>query len=271
VFAEIGREFARFMATVPVDAGDDSLAFLAFAAGLRPGPPPDGQDYLREAFAHYQRQRLESDASAQAAWILLANLKIGLHEQTRLQPQIVAAVNAPIVTAEDLGARMLHALVPGSRTWPRIAHDPLAKVIGWMASRVRRDAVKATQEVVTHLPRDLRHEVRLVPARRHAVRREGLVRAPPADALHRPPVPRVCRLGVAVRTTVHASAGRKFPVGCRAGRRALMTCFVHDAPYPAAGGADVTVAVRTRSFGAGIGASAPDAIAPDVRVGDARR
>ena len=149
VFAEIGREFARFMATVPVDAGDDSLAFLGFAAGLRPGPPPDGQDYLREAFAHYQQQRLESDASAQAAWILLANLKIGLHEQTRLQPQIVAAVNAPIVTAEDLGARVLHALLPGSRTWPRIAHDPLAKVIGWMASRVRRDAVKATQEVVT--------------------------------------------------------------------------------------------------------------------------
>ncbi len=44
VFEEIGREFARFMATVPVDAREDSEAFLAFAAGLRPGPPPDGQD-----------------------------------------------------------------------------------------------------------------------------------------------------------------------------------------------------------------------------------
>ncbi len=98
VFAEIGREFARFMAMVPVDAREDSPAFLAFAAGLRPGPPPDGQDYLREAFAHYQQQRREADAGARAGWILLANLKIGLHEQTRLQPEIVAAVNAPIVT-----------------------------------------------------------------------------------------------------------------------------------------------------------------------------
>jgi len=149
VFAEIGREFARFMATVPVDAATESPEFLSFAAGLRPGPPPDGQDYLREAFVHYQQQRRESDPGVRAALILLANLKIGLHEQTRLQPQIVAAVNAPIVTAEDLGARVLHALLPGSRRWPRVAHDPLAKVIGWMAARVRRDAIKATQEVVT--------------------------------------------------------------------------------------------------------------------------
>ena len=104
VFAEIGREFARFMAMVPADATEESPEFAAFAAGLRSGWPPDGQDLLREAFAHYQRQRREPDAGARAAWILLANLKIGLHEQTRLQPQIVAAVDAPIVTAEDLGA-----------------------------------------------------------------------------------------------------------------------------------------------------------------------
>ena len=44
VFAEIGREFARFMAAVPIDARVDLPEFLAFAAGLRPGPPPDGQD-----------------------------------------------------------------------------------------------------------------------------------------------------------------------------------------------------------------------------------
>ncbi len=150
VFAEIGHAFARFMAMVPADAREDSPEFLAFAAGLRPGPPPDGQDYLREAFAHYQQQRREADASARAAWILLANLKIGLHEQTRLQPEIVAAVNAPIVTVEDLGARILHVLLPSSRRWPRIAHDPVATVVGWLASRVRKEAVRVTQEVVTH-------------------------------------------------------------------------------------------------------------------------
>ncbi len=149
VFEEIGREFARFLATVPADARPDSAEYPAFAAGLRPGPPPDGQDYLRDAFAHYQQQRFESDAALRAGWILLANLKIGLHEQIRLQPQIVAAVDAPVITVGDLGARVLHILLPGSRQWPRAVHDPAATVVGWVAARIRRDAVAVTREVVT--------------------------------------------------------------------------------------------------------------------------
>src|SRR5262245_26316960 len=80
VFAEIGREFARFMATVPIDAHAESPEFVTFAAGLRPGPPPDGQDLLKEAFGYYQHQLSETEKPARAAWILLANLKIGLHE-----------------------------------------------------------------------------------------------------------------------------------------------------------------------------------------------
>jgi hypothetical protein len=149
VFEEIGREFARFLATVPADARPESAEFTAFAAGLRQGPPPEGQDYLREAFAHYQHQRFESDPALRAGWILLANLKIGLHEQIRLQPQIVAAVDAPLITVADLGARVLHILLPGSRQWPRALHDHAANVIGWIAARIRRDAVAVTREVVT--------------------------------------------------------------------------------------------------------------------------
>jgi len=149
VFAEIGREFARFLATVPPDARDDSPEFLVFAAQLRSGAPPDGQDLLREGFAHYQRQRSEADPSARAAWILLANLKIGLHEQTRLQPQIAAAVDAPLTTAEALGARVLHVLIPGARRWPVRLHGAAAAAIGWLAARVRREAVAVTQAAVT--------------------------------------------------------------------------------------------------------------------------
>lgn len=149
VFEEIGREFARFLAIVPADARPDSAEYRTFATGLRPGPPPDGQDFLRDAFAHYQQQRFESDAALRAGWILLANLKIGLHEQIRLQPQIVAAVDAPVITVGDLGARVLHILLPGSRRWPRAVHDPAAAVVGWVAARIRRDAVAVTREVVT--------------------------------------------------------------------------------------------------------------------------
>ena len=149
VFAEIAHEFARFIEMVPVDAREDSPEFIAFAETLTPGPPPDGQDYLRDAFACYQRQRHETAPSSRAAWTLLANLKIGCHEQIRLQPQITAALDAPLVTAADLGERVLHALLPGSRKWPHMLHGPAASVIGWLATTFNREAVRATREVVT--------------------------------------------------------------------------------------------------------------------------
>jgi len=149
VFEEIGHEFARFVATVPPDETHQSAAFQAFAAGLRPGPPPTGQDYLRHAFECYQRQRHESAASARASLTLLANLQIGLHEQTRLQPQIAAAMDAPLATVKDLGERVLHVLLPGSRHWPRVIHGPAVTVIGWLAVSVQRAAIAVSREIVT--------------------------------------------------------------------------------------------------------------------------
>ena len=149
VFEEIGREFARFLTMVPVYAAEESVEFEMFARELRPGGPPDCQDLLRDAFACYQRQRHERNPGMRAAWILLANLQIGFHEQTRLQPQIAAALDAPLATAEDLGARVLHALLPGSRRWPRIVHGPAAALLGGLAGVVRREALVVTREVVT--------------------------------------------------------------------------------------------------------------------------
>lgn len=149
VFAEIGKEFARFVETVPPDAPVDSPEMTAFVRGLSPGPPPEGQDYLKEAFAHFQQQRHEPDPASRAAWLLLANLKIGLHEQTRLQPEIAAAVDAPLVTAEDLGARVLDVLLPGWRRWPAALRRPTAMVIGWPAKAIRAVARRITREAVT--------------------------------------------------------------------------------------------------------------------------
>ncbi|MDZ7268928.1 MAG: hypothetical protein ONB48_14435 [candidate division KSB1 bacterium] len=149
VFAEIGREFARFLTTVPADAHPDSPALLAFVNALRAGPPPDGQDYLKQAFTHYQQQRQETDKAAQAAWILLANLKIGLHEQIRLQPQIVAAVEAPLVTAAELGVRLLRAFFPRAHQWRGCTHRPLVLLVGWLAKRVHDAAAALTREAVT--------------------------------------------------------------------------------------------------------------------------
>jgi hypothetical protein len=105
VFAEIGFEFARYLDECPPDVGPDSSTFETFLEGLRPGEPPEGQGLLRQAFTRYQRHGLERDPKRRCELALLANLEIGLHEQTRLQPEIREALDAPYETREDLSRR----------------------------------------------------------------------------------------------------------------------------------------------------------------------
>lgn len=106
VFQEIGYEFARYLALCPPDAPVHSAAFTGFLEGLRPGPPPEGQDYLRSAFTHCQQALLCSDPPIRAQLLLLANLEIGLHEQTRLQPEIQESLEVLPDTAISLGSRL---------------------------------------------------------------------------------------------------------------------------------------------------------------------
>jgi hypothetical protein len=61
---------------------------LVFARWLDGGDPPDEPPLLRQAFARY--------ASDDPELIVLANLEIGLHEQTRLQPEIREALEAAV-------------------------------------------------------------------------------------------------------------------------------------------------------------------------------
>lgn len=144
VFAEIGREFARYLAEAP-----DALDLTSFLAPLVPGPPPDGQDELRRAFTRYQQQRFESDHRTRRALVLLANLEIGRHEQTRLQPEIVAALESAPETAFDLGARVLAILVPGVARHGGWARRPLGAILAAVARRYRRYADDMAREVVT--------------------------------------------------------------------------------------------------------------------------
>ncbi|MCE6995560.1 hypothetical protein LZG04_12225 [Saccharothrix sp. S26] len=106
VFEEIAREFARFLACEDLDE---------FSASLRPGEPPEGQRYLRQAFTRYHRAMSATDPKERAELLLLANIEIGLHEQTRLQPEITAALQAPVIDPRDLERRLLDVLLPGNR------------------------------------------------------------------------------------------------------------------------------------------------------------
>jgi hypothetical protein len=149
VFEEIGREFARFLA-LPV------AELATFHDGLRPGDPPDGQSYLRQAFTAYEAAFHESDARAQAQLILLASLAIGWHEQTRLQPEIIEAFDSPFEEPVKLrrglllhllrprfglALRLLAELLPGRRTRVKRALDELDR-------RVKQIAHEAVTDVL---------------------------------------------------------------------------------------------------------------------------
>ena len=80
VFEEIGLQFARYLH----------------------GERVEGEPLLRQAFAHYDRSLSAADPRDRAELAFLANLEIGFHEQTRLQPQILEALDAAF-PQEDLG------------------------------------------------------------------------------------------------------------------------------------------------------------------------
>jgi hypothetical protein len=111
VFAEIGLQFARFIEMCLNDEAPNADHLAAFCAGLREGDPPEGQRFLQQAFTRYYGALFEPDKKARAELMLHANLEIGFHEQTRLQPEIKAAMEA--TPASDAQARsVLVAIYP---------------------------------------------------------------------------------------------------------------------------------------------------------------
>ena len=98
VFSELGPVFSRTLDAL--DQDDDGAAVEHVAATLAEGerrprranPPAAGADGLRG------RRRTE-DPHRRAELMLLANARIGLHEQIRLQPYIAGSIDAPIQLA----------------------------------------------------------------------------------------------------------------------------------------------------------------------------
>ncbi len=132
VFEEIGLAFADFLALwTKGQPGDEELA--GFYGGLRDGDPPDGQRYLRQAFGRYVQAMETRDDKQRAELLLLGNLEIGFHEQTRLQPDILEAMDAPIYDPSLLRRRLLDELFPDSRSRRRLA---VAKLFGRAGSLV---------------------------------------------------------------------------------------------------------------------------------------
>jgi hypothetical protein len=157
VFHEIAREFARWLATAAAAGPPDQAATSAFCAALRPGEPPEGQRLLGEAFAAYGDACHAQEPDARAERLLLANLLVGFHEQTRLQPEIASALNAAI--DEETRGRLLALFLPGP--WLRVRASvarmigrplPLDRAIDDLLAAVRREL----RLVLTHALMTLR-------------------------------------------------------------------------------------------------------------------
>ena len=129
VFDEIGYEFSRFISTCAADLAYDPDNIAHFCDGLHPGDPPDGQRYLRQAFTRYYEAFFEDEAKQRCELILLANLEIGFHEQTRLQPEIAASLEAAFIEPEPLARRALARLLP-SFGWTQAAFFALRRILG---------------------------------------------------------------------------------------------------------------------------------------------
>lgn len=142
VFKELAPVFARF-----IDVSNDPAveeARLIPALALKPGPvDKDGQDLLERAFTCYARARASSHAGAKAQLILLGNCLIGLHEQTRLQSNIQAALEAPV---DQL---LFDRLAPATKL------PLLGKVVGGAIKTLGRTVKETWDEVLTRYAMNL--------------------------------------------------------------------------------------------------------------------
>lgn len=103
VFKELAWPFAAFIETFRKDWDRDEGRLQAFLdEHLQAGPLHEGgQDYLIEAFTAFYNARFETRDKEKSEYVLQGNLLIGLHEQTRLQPQIEQAMAVPIDMFSD--------------------------------------------------------------------------------------------------------------------------------------------------------------------------
>jgi hypothetical protein len=111
VFEEIGFQFARFLQIFHGDKHFDQEQTARFCAELRPGESPEGQELLRQAFAAYSEAAFRS-GKQKAELMLLANIAAGYHEQSRLQPEIAAALNVSVGGSTELKRNLLSRLLP---------------------------------------------------------------------------------------------------------------------------------------------------------------
>ena len=120
VFEEIGYEFARFLALFGMD-GRTRRGWRPSAGTSEPASRPMASTGCARLSPTIIRRCASRTSRPGRELLLLANLEIGFHEQTRLQPEIVAAMDAPIYDPAALRRRLLAELFPDPTSRVRLS------------------------------------------------------------------------------------------------------------------------------------------------------
>lgn len=204
VFAEIGLTFARWLERFPVPDASAEPELAAFlTAALRDGAPPDGQAMLRDAFRAYHRAARATVPQDRAQWLLLANLRIGYHEQVRLQPEIRAALDGALFEPAELVALLLPALGEREGQVRRLLRWPLP----FLATPLRRLVERVADAVRAEVRRLITEHLMTLQLGADVVRLgRDLVAPPPAD-LRDPANPELLALLARVDPDPRSGAG----------------------------------------------------------------
>lgn len=138
VFAELAPAFNELAADFMADGDYDEEKLARYLARFEPGPVEEGgQNHIVEAFRAYYEAKFAADADRKAELVFLANVLVGLHEQTRLQPKIAEAMYTPV--DEVLGEQVQMITPLGNR------------ISGWLHRALLRISRRVFAGIATQL------------------------------------------------------------------------------------------------------------------------
>jgi CRP-like cAMP-binding protein len=139
IFSEIGPVFVRLVSLCADHHAHDPARIEALVATLTPGRAEDGgQDLLRDAARAYYDAAFEPHPKKRAELILLGSLKIGLHEQIRVDPLIDEALDRPMLELVAVVAPWLSRLPRGWRIEERVRHSACRRARRLVTARLMR-------------------------------------------------------------------------------------------------------------------------------------
>jgi CRP-like cAMP-binding protein len=148
IFNEMAPTMVRFLEIFRDDEAFDAEKLALFLATLKPGPSEEeGQDLLGASFAAWYEAAHEADPKRRSELILLGNARMGLHEQTRVQPDIEEGLSAPF--RMRLGDDIARALFGERSLVPGVMRGPLRRQSERIERRIIHILAKRLREIIT--------------------------------------------------------------------------------------------------------------------------